>query len=124
MTVPASLTRDSAEICFYGFFASDYFEHMAADSIIEDCLRRAQYASAYLGSTDSMSNTATAATKLVPDTKESYEHLLAMLATLKNMDKNAREFVELRSALVEAIDKHASPVEVTRIRTELAKLLW
>jgi len=124
MPVPASLTKDSAEICFHGFFASDYFEYMSADSIIEDCLRRAQYASAYLGSTDSLSDTAIAATKLVPDKKDSYEHLLAMLATLKNMGKNTNGFVDLRSALVEAIDKHASPSEAANIRAELAKLLW
>jgi hypothetical protein len=124
MPVPASLTKDSAEICFHGFFASDYFEYMSADSIIEDCLRRAQYASAYLGSTDSLSGTAIAATKLVPDKKDSYEHLLAMLATLKNMGKNTNGFVDLRSALVEAIDKHASPSEAANIRAELAKLLW
>jgi hypothetical protein len=47
-----------------------------------------------------------------------------MLATLKNMGKNTNGFVDLRSALVEAIDKHASPSEAANIRAELAKLLW
>ena len=47
-----------------------------------------------------------------------------MLATLKAAGKNTGEFVELRSALVEAIDKHASPSEAASIRAELAKLLW
>jgi len=56
--------------------------------------------------------------------RKSYEEMLSMLQLLRNMDKTAKEFSDLRSALISALDAHDSPVEASRLRAELAKLLW
>jgi hypothetical protein len=50
--------------------------------------------------------------------------MLSMLQLLRNMDKTAKEFSDLRSALISALDAHDSPVEASLLRAELAKLLW
>jgi len=47
-----------------------------------------------------------------------------MLTAFKAMDRPTREFADLRSALVKALNNHASPSEVAHVRAELAKLLW
>jgi hypothetical protein len=65
MLTPGAFSESDAEICFHGFFASDYKDLLPVALIVRDFLRRAQYASLYLGPTNAATRTALCDTNLV-----------------------------------------------------------